>query len=224
MELKIQSLNVRLWTKENNPFKPHFWLWRTFKQAIMFLVESPDVICLQEVQRPVGGFLLGLWRYKRYGGWKCHTPIYVKKKLNSHWYWDYKFDNNGHETLSVVVDGVLISNCHLSWAKENLLQAFGNILPLLDNEILCGDFNSNLNYIKRVAEQPLVSIREQFCSSDVPTFYNYNSLGTSCEIDHFFITQTSILKPINYTVYCDPTLSDHCPISTKICYECKKEA
>lgn len=141
-ELRISSLNVRLWTKENNPFKSHFWLWRTFKQALLFHRESPDVICLQEVEKPVGKFLLGLWNYKTFWG-NTRLPIFVKKKHVKHCnIWAHlggTRTENGHGFTGVKFGDTIIKNCHFSWTVKEIEHEYSR--GWRKNMIFCGDMN-----------------------------------------------------------------------------------
>lgn len=141
-EIKIQSLNVRVWTKEISIFKPHFWLWRTFKQALLFHRESPDVICLQEVEKPIGKFLLGLWNYKTFWG-NTRLPIFVKKKYAKHCnIWAHLGGTraeNGHGFTGVKFGDTIIKNCHFSWTTEDIKYEYSR--GWRKNMIFCGDMN-----------------------------------------------------------------------------------
>lgn len=173
------------------------------------------MICLQERWWPIGKLFLGLWGYECYGGRKWHTPIYVRKNLDSHWYYGCAFDDNGHGTMSVVVEKALISNCHLSWQRDELVNQFSVITPILDNEIVCGDFNCGRDRISNVAPE-LQFVRKDSCD----TFQNYKNSNQRGEIDHVLITEGNIFQLIfvadDYRLFPkvdDYRLSDHKPVT-----------
>lgn len=222
MELNIQSLNVRLWTKENNPFKPHFWLWRTFKQAIMFLVKNPDVICLQEVQKPVGGFLLGLWRYKGFGV-GTRIPIYVKKKtlrkkfvvFNSDIYGGTeKTNGHGSNILLCRTRGnkdflFNIQNCHLSWTTEEIKKEMR--CGFVYNTIFCGDMNvgkdSFINNLKKYSYLEDDEFTVYPKTPTGPTYISYDNPENKGDIDQFgFVGKTA---PEATVTVLPNKLSDH---------------
>jgi len=228
MELKIQSLNVRLWTKENNPFKPHFWLWRTFKQAIMFLVESPDVICLQEVQRPVGGFLLGLWRYKGFST-NSRIPIFVKKKTLRKKFVVFDTDihggtdkTNGHGSNILHCRAISpqsyifnIQNCHLSWATEEIKKEMR--CGFVYNTIFCGDMNvrkdSFINNLKKYSYLEDGEFIVYPKTPTGPTYVNYDNPNNKEDIDQFgFVGKTA---PEATVTVLPNKLSDHFPVIAK---------
>lgn len=213
--MKIVSLNIRKWSRDRNPFDwNHWWIVRTWRQRKFFKKENPDVICLQEKWFPVGKLLLGLWKYKCYGGWKCHIPIYIKKDLDNHWYWDAKFDNNGHGTLSIMVNSnsmfnqdVLITNCHFPWQEPKFKECMDKVFPTLENEIVCGDFNCGRNRINKLIPQ-INFIKEQ--ESD--TFQNYKHPEQHGEIDYFLIPDDFTLSVVSQRTLDTYKLSDHKPI------------
>lgn len=221
MELRILSLNVRLWTKENNIFKPHFWLWRTFKQARLFRRENPDIICLQEVERPVGKFLLGLWGYKTIGG-GTRIPIYVRKSIdalpvcinggmpgdNGHgtnhiWLWSEEYLN-----LQIV-------NCHLSWETDKHEKEYEAFLP---NSIVCGDMNVGRDrFIENFREYAGLDDEHFLVYPKMPagpTYISYaEPLKYRGDIDQF--AYIGMLPPKAEVTILPDKVSDHFPILAK---------
>ena len=227
MEPRIISLNVRLWTKENNPFKPHFWLWRTFKQAGLFRRENPDIICLQEVEKPVGRFLLGLWNYK---GFAIDTriPIFVKKSFLKQ-FTTYRCvsvcgnaDTNGHgiATLSLYrtyEKPLHIQNCHYSWQTEEVKDEmeFG----FCENTIFCGDMNTDINrFIDNLKEYADLNDSNFVIYPKTPEGPTYISYGEPLkyrgDIDQF--GYVGFNPPKAEVVVLPDRVSDHFPILATI--------
>jgi len=232
MELKILSLNVRLWTKENNPFKPHFWLWRTLKQAKLFHRENPDIICLQEVQKPVGKFLLRLWKYKGFFT-DTRIPIYIKKPLLQPSKGGYDFyphfsggtsKENGHGTSSVdfyqpeaVHRSFSIQNCHHSWETDKFTEEIKD--GYWEPTIFCGDMNiSRDRFIQQLKDITWLSDKELTVYPKTPEGPTYVSYGEPLkyrgDIDQFGYVGKN--PPKAKVIILPDKVSDHFPILATI--------
>lgn len=221
MELRILSLNVRLWAKENNPLKPHFWLWRTFKQARLFRRIKPDIICLQEVEKPVGRFLLGLWKYR---GFDTHTriPIYIRKDLDAISLVGFGGmpKDNGHGISKIMLffedKSVVVQNGHYSWDTEQIKEELKH--GYTETTIFCGDTNvsrdkfiSNLKkYVGLEDEDFIVYPKEPEGS----TYVAYSDPSYNGDIDQFGYVGANPPKA-EVTILPDK-VSDHFPILATI--------
>lgn len=218
MKLKIVSLNVRLWTKENNPFKPHFWLWRTFKQARLFRRENPDIICLQEVEKPVGKFLLGVWDYKGFFT-DTRIPIYVRKHFCAEGFGGSN-TTNGHGFSRIMLfldkDIFVIQNSHYSWEPKYIEQELKCWYP--GYTIICGDMNTskegfinNLKNYSYLKDGDFIIYPKE---PEGPTYISYTEPQKNYgDIDHFGYIGHNPPKA-EVTILPDK-VSDHFPILAK---------
>lgn len=232
MELKILSLNVRVWTKCLDPFKwNEFILPRLIRMRRLFHREDPDIICLQERMYPLGKFLLGLRKYTEYGDKDCRLPIFVKNNIKGSRVDIFNFvsfggkdADNGHGisifqfvALDAPYPLVLnIQNCHYSWETDKLKGEL--YYGFYDGTIFCGDMNTD--------RQKFLSNLRQYTSLGGPiVLYDKTPVGPTYisydepikyrgDIDQFgFIGK---LPPKAEVTILPDKVSDHFPILAKI--------
>lgn len=226
MVFKILSLNVRVWTRNLNPFKwEHFWLPRTVKTRELFKRESPDIICLQERLYPLGKVAFGLWDYEVFGSPECHIPIYVKKSFlkeftNSH---NVEMmgtkETNGHGvnilTLKNSEKEFHIQNCHYSWEFDKLKNEMS--CSCFSDTIFCGDMNNPKNKIRLTYSQLELSTNPMIIYDKTPavdTYVNFDDESVHADIDMFGYVGENV-PDVDVRVLPD-MVSDHRPLIANV--------
>ena len=203
-DLKILSLNVRVWTRDTDRDSPHYYRTRMEAMERMLRDQDPDIICLQEMMVPIGRYIPD--GYRRIGISLRH-PIYVRKGIRTS---DYQHHTNWD---SVLCDGLQIINIHSSWEKEVLERDVRGVnAALTDRAVACGDWNNRLPAIQKAGLQ-MQEAGEFVEKPEGDTFINFTNPSSHGVIDYFFLKG---LRPTGYEMITDgygcERISDHYPI------------
>lgn len=212
-QFRILSLNVRQWTRDTDCKSPYYWKKRMSAMKKMIEDKNPDIICFQEMMVPAESYIPD--GYKRVGLTVSH-PIYIRKAYKAS---KHKF--NVHQECAIITSAersVQIINVHSHWDDDILEKNLRNIEKMLDlnqKNVICGDFNNDLEKIKRFGGIKYTkSARELLgIGEDEYTFENFDNPDHKFVIDHFFVRN---LIPQNYELIKDgygaERISDHYPI------------
>ncbi len=206
--LRILSFNIREWTRDRDESGEHYW--RNRMEAMRRMIEDvdPDVICLQEVLPPAGGYVPD--GYRRVGVGVSH-PIYVREsmKASKHSFaifWE-----------ACTVAGIRIVNVHSRWEKEVVERTVRQVNgQLTGRDVACGDWNTGLRSIESAGLQ-MQSARTMLGEPETDTFANFTKAQSHGAIDHFFVNGVT---PVAYRMVTDgygvSRISDHWPIVLEI--------
>lgn len=202
--IKVLSLNCRVWTRDIDKTSPYYWRTRMEKIAEMISKQQPDILCLQELSWPATKYIPK--EYKRVTHGFSHS-IWVKRTIfiatyGHGWrifadYADFGYFNNFR---------FRVINVHGRWterARKKMLKIFdrwNNVYPV----IAMGDFNNTYEQMGI----PYLAYRKL----GYDTFQNWTKPESHGEIDLLYHSVTIPPSFIEKIEWAGTRASDHWPI------------
>lgn len=208
--MKIMTFNARVWTRDTKPSSEKYWKTRMEKMKDLINEEKPDILCFQEMMFPATCFIPK--GYKRVGLSVSHS-IFVRKsskiKAKHH---RFRIFFEYTDIISKEFGDFRLFNVHTRWEEKVAKKTFSNIIEKMGKKkcILCGDFNSSIEGVRKNGLTAGFSVREELGLEKKDTFQNYTREYQHAEIDHFIIQDVQV--PSCFKIINSYEMSDHKPI------------
>lgn len=193
--MKIISFNIRVATRDLNPFGKHFWLKRQIRINRFLKEQDADVVCLQEVT-PLQKACLYLVPGYHLTKIDCQNMIMYKgEKRNCCVVKMPVVDQYTQSAMLMLIDNVYICNAHLSWNSTQ--KQFELIIPHYP-DVVCGDMNVTFELKDKLE-------RLHYISNSETTFHKWGK--SDAVIDHVYSVFNGNVEVIKNDV-----MSDHYPL------------